>query len=458
MPDDVVKEQHTMDTMAADVGDNDTQEDTKKDPHEPEEPVPTNEADVIEELEGLKDKELTDDELDDLKVVSSTDAATAAKHAKCDSEITDKDRAALAELKEYMAARFPNHPLDAAHIGPGGDFKLTRFLRAKNHRVAKTAVLLTEYISWRHDWGVDRLNISHVADTIQKFNFIPMGASRFGHETLYMDYNFKDLPPDLDCVVALVYFFEHMDVSLAESLLPMMWVCDLGNFSLKGFNSKLEKAFMTIMDNSYPERMGPCLILRANVVFRMVWRVLRPAVPEKWRDMITMVGKNNAGIEHYFEKDALIKCCGGTRPDDHSAYVAQCYEADGIEPGSTAPAPIDRRVITQFYGSSMRAESYAAVRKGFCSKRTRLGRWNKYFMVLTDDGTLWYFKSRRSTMPNNAIALRYTTSAAGAEAKAVTRSHVMAVTDTRRPYYFSFATDNERDAWLEAIEGVMAEL
>ncbi|KAG9395431.1 PH domain [Carpediemonas membranifera] len=373
-----------------------------------------------------------------------------------DNLITDADRASLAELKEYMPKHYPSHPLEPQYIGPGGDMKLIRFLRRNKH-VPQTARALAEYIQWRQEWHVGEISIIHVAHVFEMtrtFRIMTMGDSKLGQPAVYIDYDDHTMPSDVDLMLACLYCLEDLDIRLADSLSRVACVLKLTSFKLHRYNVKMDKMFAKILDLYYPERLGPTAVVEAGLMFRLAWKMVRHWVPADMAKFITVMGKDPTPLHAIFDHDAIPKSLGGGFNNDPMEYIKQCCDREGVPYDAREKCPVDTRVMLQYFGSDEIASEYSAVVKGVGSKRTKVTRrWNRYYLVLTND-TLFYFKSSRSTQPNNAISMAFVSVEDGGRGS---KKHTLTVTTAERPYYFSFTTAEDKHVWLEALKKIAGE-
>ncbi|KAG9392945.1 CRAL/TRIO domain [Carpediemonas membranifera] len=373
------------------------------------------------------------------------------EEAEKQSALTAQDTAAIKRLESHMKERHAQYALTEDAIGTGGEYKLARFLREHNYDLDATARSLVEFIRWRQAWAIDRLSVKHVAPALEALNIIPLGRTKQGLPAVYVRYQ-KTLPPDLEVISALAYWLEQYDREHAQSMLPMCFVIDLKGFDLRASRRiKMGKAHQRLL-SFYPGRIGPSWIFRTNTVFRMIWRLVTPWVHSKYVAKLTVFGHDFSSLQDIFDPDQLIETLGGTMPADTHACTRLCYEKEGIPVGTVEPSPLSASVLSRYYGGADRAGDYECIRAGEGAKRDRFHRWTDYFFVLTRQ-SLFYFKDRDATEPNNAIEL--TADVSVAREHLMGHRHVLVIRTNEREYLVKFPSSESRREWMSAIEEVL---
>ncbi len=381
--------------------------------------------------------------------------SNATEPEKVEYSITMKDEACILKVKAIMAAKYPQYPLDKTNLGPGGHFKLTRFCRSQKHKPERTVAALIEYMQFRREWHLNDLRISHVFEAMNCVSIQRLGQTKFGNEAIFFSYDDRNLPGDLELMAACIYVIEAIDCDIAESLAPVAMVGAMDCFNIRRYNVKLDKMAMQLIYNYYPERLGPVIVTNCGPMFRIAWAMCKPWIPDSFSKQVMALGKHpEKGISTIFDPENVIPRLGGTM--EQKDYLRSLYEKEGIPYGTIEALPVDKRVWLSYYGSDETAKEYQAVWKGFMGKRTRIGRWTRYYGVLTDD-TLFYFKGPNKKMPNNGIPLSFCTVCAGAPKK-VKRSHTITLETSDRPYYFSFDTEAARDDCLAKLGQVIGDI
>ncbi len=390
--------------------------------------------------------------LSDLKRLTKDRIDVDMLHSEPD--MGDTDRAAIAELKVYMGEHYPEVLLDADHIGPGGDFKLTRFLRSEQHDIPNTARRLVELVQFRREYNVGAIRISHVADSIARHKVHIYGKTKAGQ--IALSYKVSHMAYDgLSTLLCMLYFLETIDTVFADSFQLMLPIIDVSEMHVGLFESHIthKAANGDVLHRMYPRRMINTIIINPSDMFKAVVTIARNTLAaahgsHQLNGAIILDRASNKILADLFEPANVPVELGGPHSMDFDAAVQECYAREGIKPGTTASAPIAPHIRLLHRGMARTADKMPAVRRGpirVLSLRT--GEWRACFAVLTA-GAFFYFTSADCTIPNNSIPIQWVVATPLSH---LAEPHSMKVTTARRDYCFAFDTAEDRDGWLEAV-------
>jgi hypothetical protein len=219
---------------------------------------------------------------------------------------------------------------------------ILRYLRAHRLRVDKAVQGIRETLTWREEFGVDRLDAEKLKPVLDDGRmYVSPGRDKQGRVVVM---NIKSEQPATDHQLALemfVYVMEkaikRMDINYgrkededeeeneegeknAQQDHKWIWFLDMTHYS-SASSPPLSVTMDTlhILSHHYPERLAVCFIVDAPWVFRFLWNLISPLLDPVTKEKIRFITtEKKAGAENWrlfedvVERDQLETRFGGT--------------------------------------------------------------------------------------------------------------------------------------------------
>ena len=261
---------------------------------------------------------------------------TSASFRK-DESITNEEYELLVLLRESVSPLFDEFHEDSVefqildkHINT--DYRLIRFLRARNNKIDKATKMVKEAMEWRLSYGVDNIIEENIIPEwlldysgCLQFKELVNDRSKDPFDWFLRDKDFGNLATivrsgglnqrkilkklDNDVGLMFHYIFWTLEFVMKEldrlheetngkcpSYLTL--VLDLKHFSHSNQLplSKivtLARKYLPIITTCYPELLQRCTIINAPVVFYSLWNVVSKLLPERVLQKIQIKGSKN---------------------------------------------------------------------------------------------------------------------------------------------------------------------
>jgi len=214
------------------------------------------------------------------------------------------------------------------------DFRLVRFLRARNLNIRKANALLRKSLRWRVEFGTETLVKSFQPETwlldycfpdtfksfiAQKASRLPFYfTDREGHLLLFIRAglcDFRSVYKKLDCdgerlfkigVWVFQFLLEDLELNYLtsnEKITPQIQlVIDLEGFKISrqipiNESVKLVRKYLTKLLDAFPEILGRVRIINAPWLFNSVWSMFTPFLPQRILDKVSITGLQPTKIQ-----------------------------------------------------------------------------------------------------------------------------------------------------------------
>lgn len=213
----------------------------------------------------------------------------------------------LVELRRAVEAT-------AGPLKPAYDrFYLRRFLRARQHDVARATAMLLAHLAWRKDMGVDSLLEDFFFQERDAFlSLYPQGyhkTDKLGRPIYIQHLGQIDLRALMEVTTedrmvrfhvqeyerALRYIFPACSKVQGRHIGQTLAILDLKGVGLRHLTGDVKRvlARLTSIDqDNYPETLGKTLIINAPAVFKLLWGVVRPMLDVRTQAKIEVCPSN----------------------------------------------------------------------------------------------------------------------------------------------------------------------
>ncbi|KAG9396882.1 CRAL/TRIO domain [Carpediemonas membranifera] len=375
---------------------------------------------------------------------------------RSEQDFTSADQYGLRALKSVLSAHDRAYLIHPAVMGPGGDWKLARFLRSTDHDVTETVRRLYEYAVFRHMWNLDDLRIGDVKDDVIKYQYFFLPEEfKSGDAIICLHLAYPDGVPSTESIArAFLYLAETLDREHAECFSQCGYLVSFKGYKLRHYTNKYERLIVNIIENSYPGRASLSFGIHTPIFARLLYRVISSYVPPHLRKCIVITSAEV--LHNVVNPDILPKMLGGNSDYDELQFVKDREQVEG----TLAAHKPHRLLSTMLDGMGIPPRRIelerppGVIKVGPGSKRITAGRWKSYVMVLTED-LLLYYSDADAVQPNNGILLGR--SVVVSSRHRMVRGHVLAIRSDQKLYEFGLKSKDERDEWKEVIQRAIGE-
>ncbi len=378
-----------------------------------------------------------------------------------DQTINATDRASIEALHEYMASHHPKVTLSDATIGPGGDFKLTRFLRDTDHVVETTAARLIDLIEWRRTWCVDQLRTRHFSDEkyakfTQSCFLYPTAPNGLAGLSMEQTNGEECAPakPELlyEYHMSVLCRIEMMDRLMAHSLTRLCGIQDIEWYQSVSNPSPSDYIIDEVVKKYYPQRFVLTIVIHPTSLFHAQYNVFNEQYNNEKRRLY-VVQSDKTSIVKLFSPETVPPCYGGTlaEPDRISDIVTNVVEREMPPAPASLPGP---RALFQHLLECMDDGSThltTVLKHGPAHKMVTPDRWMRVHLDLTEDALLVSEKPN-AFMPIQMIHLSWVE--VYPHGGRVARRWTMTVANMERDFLIAFDSAKEHAEWMEAVKGV----
>ncbi len=372
-----------------------------------------------------------------------------------DQSINDTDRAAIEALGEYMTANHPKVTLTDATIGPGGDYKLTRFLRSTNHKIPETAARLIDLIEWRRTWRIDELRFAQVDLSLANEHFHYGNRPIHGYWTMTVDSEIK-MPvyeTGFDGVMASVYQWEAFDRLHPADLDRVALVVDTSWATAIPHISHGTLMMGDVINRHFPGRYSMCVVVNPTPLLTLGYNLIRSFERSRGPKRMFVVEKDVSALQRIFPADVLPTFVGGTMTESYLPTIHRKFkECEESMPPAPDTLTGPRQLFARMQAPASATNILDTVKAGPAHNRVGRDRWMKLFLVLTPQELIIFDKSE-SIVPMRAINLTWVEIYPNGGREA--RKWTITVATIERDFFFAFDSAEEHAAWLAAIMEVV---
>ena len=197
---------------------------------------------------------------------------------------------------------------------------IVRFLRARDHDLAKSKLMLDNHLKFRSKWipqGLESCKPSDIMPALQSGCWAVGGLTKDGCPILYVDTNLWN-PADYTVeiyVKYLCFFFERLHLLFPEDRHQVVIILDMSGWQFSDvFYLNYIRHLVDINQNQYPERLRYCNLINVPWFFKTAWAVIKPWIDQKTVAKIELSSDTNAEkLLSIIDADVLSMKYGGNR-------------------------------------------------------------------------------------------------------------------------------------------------
>jgi hypothetical protein len=205
-------------------------------------------------------------------------------------------RASIAELQiksidiDKNLITIENHNALKAHFPHLDDDTIARYLIARNNDLSKSTELLTKAQAWRNK-HFPVLKVDCLSEMLSG-KFYVHGTDREGRPLLFFrgclhDVNVRDVET---MARAAIWWMEYACRKLPDNKTKITMIMDRDGAGLANSDIEFLRAFSSLFQDQYPERLYRAIVVPANVIFWSIWKVasvfVHPVTREKVKTLM----------------------------------------------------------------------------------------------------------------------------------------------------------------------------
>jgi len=203
------------------------------------------------------------------------------------------------------------------------DERLVQALMARKFEVDRAVLLLKNQLEWKQAHASDLILDEKIMKELRTCKVLapPNSRDKTGAQIIYFCPRFhqphESTPYDVFRMV--YYLIDHLVEDITTQRSGFMIIVDLRGAAWRNFESKLPQVFVKNMQNRFPGRLHLILILHPPKIFRVMYSMVKPFVPDKYLAKIQVVELVN--LPEYINHNNLLQDYGGTLAFDQSSFI-----------------------------------------------------------------------------------------------------------------------------------------
>lgn len=175
---------------------------------------------------------------------------------------------------------------------------LLRYLRATKWNLAQAISRVQGTIVWRREYGLEKFTPEYISPENETGKQVMFGYDINGRPCLYLNPALQNTARTERNIQHLVFMLEGCITLMAPHVETMAILCNMGQSASKHPSVGQGRAFLSILQSHYPERLGRALVMNVPWVvwgfFKLINPFIDPYTKEKMRfdeDMTKLVPK-----------------------------------------------------------------------------------------------------------------------------------------------------------------------
>jgi len=203
------------------------------------------------------------------------------------------------------------------------DERLVQALMARKFEVDRAVLLLKNQLEWKQAHASDLILDEKIMKELRTCKVLapPNSRDKTGAQIIYFCPRFhqphESTPYDVFRMV--YYLIDHLVEDITTQRSGFMIIVDLRGAAWRNFESKLPQVFVKNMQNRFPGRLHLILILHPPKIFRVMYSMVKPFVPDKYLAKIQVV--DLANLPQYVDPNNLLQDYGGSLAFDQSSFI-----------------------------------------------------------------------------------------------------------------------------------------
>mmetsp|Transcript_4426 Transcript_4426/g.4850 ORF Transcript_4426/g.4850 Transcript_4426/m.4850 type:complete len:318 (-) Transcript_4426:45-998(-) len=193
--------------------------------------------------------------------------------------------------------------------------QLLRFLKARDYDHDKSFTMILEYFNWHDTFKPERIRLGDVKNILKEGKVIVLPPDNLGRPTILINPSLH-IPGQYtpEEVMRVGHYIVNKCIEqMPEDQHQLLIIWDRRGSSRKNFDNKLVGLVTQSFEKYYPERIGDILILGANWLFHVLFKITKMVMPAATLQKIKLLGSDvHEELLKYTSNDGLPVHLGGT--------------------------------------------------------------------------------------------------------------------------------------------------
>jgi hypothetical protein len=234
------------------------------------------------------------------------------------NENVEEEEPTIEEITDQLKVRFAEeietgeYNVDGRDVENLQDKDFMRFLTSKDFNVEMALKNLLESLVWRNESGVKYVTAYHVKEEILKNKINIFGYDKEDRLVACVRVRYH-IPAESDKRQAeklLLFFAERAKSFLKPENETCTLIFDLTDFNISNMDYDIIKYMVRIFTDYYPETLGQLLVVNSPLIFKGIWRIVRPLLDAKTAKKIQFL--SSPKLINYIDESILPPDLGGT--------------------------------------------------------------------------------------------------------------------------------------------------
>jgi len=203
------------------------------------------------------------------------------------------------------------------------DEKLVQALMARKFEVDRAVSLVTNQLEWKQAHANDLVLDERIVKELRTCKVLapPNSRDRLGAQIVYFSprYHQPHESTPYDVFRMVYYLIDHLVEDITTQRFGFTIIVDLRGAGWRNFESKLPQVFVKNMQNRFPGRLHTILILNPPKLFKVMYSMVKPFVPDKYLCKISVVDSQQ--VLQFVEPNNLLQEHGGTMAFDQASFI-----------------------------------------------------------------------------------------------------------------------------------------
>lgn len=204
-----------------------------------------------------------------------------------------------------------------------------RWLRARKFDVDKAYEMYKNFLEWREEKGIDKLNLNCFDQALKTKAVAFMGEDKQGRQGIVI-FPARHTPGTLESheLENLMAFTIEVACQCLKTSDRFTILFDYEGWGLSCVDSTVDKVIMHVGQNNYPERLGEALLIKPPWYFSTVWSIVKVFLDEKTKSKFTFAKCYSEVTERFTPENLLTKYGGKMQEQSLEEFLMSKFESN----------------------------------------------------------------------------------------------------------------------------------
>jgi len=227
------------------------------------------------------------------------------------------------------------------------DEKLVQALMARKFEVDRAVSLVKNQLDWKQAHANDLVLDERIVKELRTCKVLapPNARDKIGAQIVYFSPRFHQ-PHDstpYDVFRMVYYLIDHLVEDITTQRFGFTIIVDLRGAGWRNFESKLPQVFVKNMQNRFPGRLHTILILNPPKLFKMMYSMVKPFVPDKYLSKINVVDLQQ--LQQFVDPNNLLPEYGGAMDFDQASFINMLVTKDTQQKLQPLPTQLQQQYV-----------------------------------------------------------------------------------------------------------------